>query len=65
MIEQGYNDLDGSMQNMTEFFETKIKNLESFGSSKGFSKSLKGRNNKKRKHPNQEVSEKKFRRNRK
>ena len=28
MVEQGYNYLEGSIQNMREFFKTKIENLE-------------------------------------
>ena len=36
MAEQGYNYLDGSIQHMGEFFETRIENLERFDSKKGF-----------------------------
>ena len=34
MVEQGYNYLDGSIKNMTEFFESRIENPERFDSKK-------------------------------
>ena len=54
--EQRYNYLDGSNQNMNEFFETRIKNLERFDSKKNSNKNKKNKSNKKRKHSNNNVS---------
>ena len=59
MVEQGYNYLDGSIQNMAEFFETRIENLERFDSKKESNKSQNTKSNKQRKHSNQNVSEEK------
>ena len=50
MVEQGYNYLDGSIQHMTEFFETRIENLERFDSKKDSKKNQHNKSNKKRKH---------------
>ena len=41
MVKQGYNYLDGSIQSMAEFFETKIKNLQMFDNKKDFNKGQK------------------------
>ena len=59
MVEQGPSYLDGSIQNMAEFFETRIENLERFDSKKESNKSQNTKSNKKRKHSNQNVSEEK------
>ena len=61
MVEQGYNYLDGCIQNMTEFYETRVENLERFDSKKDSNKDKKNKANKKRKHSNNNVSDaKKF-----
>lgn len=61
MIEQGYNYLNSSIQQMTEFFETRVENLEKFDSKKESKKHQGGnsnhKKNKKRKHSNSSVSE--------
>ena len=59
MVEQGYSYLDGSIQNMEEFFEIRIKNLEWFDSKKDSNKGWKTKFNKKRKHFNKNFSEEK------
>ena len=48
MVEQGYNYLDNSIQQMTEFFETRIENLGRFDSKKD-SKNQENKSNKKNK----------------
>ena len=60
MMEQGYNHVDGSIQNMEEFFEIRIENLDRFDSKKDSNKVQKNKSNKNRKHSNQNVSEKKI-----
>ena len=60
IVEQGYNYLDDSIQNMIEFFETIIENLERFDSKKDSNKGQKNKSNKKRKYSNQNLSEKSF-----
>ena len=60
MVEQGYNYIDGSIQNMTEFFETRIANLERFDSKKDSNKEkINNKANKKGKHSNNNVSDRK------
>ena len=56
LVEQGYSYLDGSIQSMAEFFETRIEGLERFESKKDSNKEKKNKANKKRKHSNQNVS---------
>ena len=65
MMEHGYNYLDCSIQDISEFFETRYKNLEWCDSKKEFNKSQKTKYNQKRKYSNQNVSEEKILRNRK
>ena len=57
MVKQGYNYLDGSIQIMIEFFETRIKNLERFDSNKDSNREKKNKSNKKRKYSNNNVSD--------
>ena len=57
MVEQGYNYLDGSIQSMAEFFETRIEILERFDCKNDSNKVLKIKSNKRRKHSNQNVSD--------
>ena len=59
MVDRGYNYLDGSIQSMAEFFETRIENLEIFDFKKDSNKVQKAKSNKKRKYSNQNVSEEK------
>ena len=60
MVEQGYNYLDSSVQQMIQFFESRVENLEKFDSKKESKKHQGGnsnhKKNKKRKH-NNSVSE--------
>ena len=58
-VEKGYNYLDGSIQSMVEFFETRIEKSERFDSKKNFNKGQKSKSSKIRKHSNQNVSEEK------
>ena len=60
MVEQCYKFLDGSIHNMSKFFEMRTENLERFDSKKESNKIQKSKPNKKRKHFNQEVSEEKI-----
>ena len=60
MVEQGYNYLDSSIQQMTEFFETRVENQEKSNSKKESKKNQGKQNhkkNKKRKHSSYGVSE--------
>ena len=63
MVEQGYNYLDTSIQEMAEFFETRVENLEKFDSKKESKKNQEKQNNKKNKknkkgkHSHNSVSE--------
>ena len=41
VVEQGYNYLDGAIQSMAEFLETKIENLERFDNKKNSNKEKK------------------------
>ena len=58
-VEQGHNYLDGSIQNMTEFFETRIENLERFDSKKNSRNqdNKPNKSTKKRKHIENNVSD--------
>ena len=57
MVEQRYNYLDGSIQSMAEFFETRIENLKRFAIKKNSNKEHKIKFNKKKKHSNNNVSD--------
>ena len=57
MVEPGYNYLDGSIQSKTEFFKTRIENLERFDSKKDSNKDEEHKANKKRKHFKDNVSD--------
>ena len=52
MVEQGYNYLDSSIQQMTEFFETRIGNLEKFDSKKDSIRNQDKQSNKKTRRGN-------------
>ena len=57
MVEQWYNYINGSIQHMTDFFETRIENLERIDSKKDSKKNQHKKFNKKRKHSNNNVSD--------
>ena len=56
MVKQGYNYLDGSIQSMAEFFETRNENPERLDSKNYSNKGQKTKANKNGKHSNKNVS---------